>query len=60
MRPRKIIRTTVGDLIVAVTDEVMPVIRDPAALYIVVSYILKDVLARCHLHVHKRLRRRAK
>ena len=40
MRQREIIRTTLGELIVAVTDEVMPIIRDPSGLYRVVSYIL--------------------
>jgi hypothetical protein len=28
MRQRKVIRTTLGDLIVAVTDEVTPIIRE--------------------------------
>jgi hypothetical protein len=58
MRQRKVIRTTLGELIVAVTDEVMPIIRDPSGLYMVVYYILNDVLARRHLHVHKRSRRK--
>ena len=30
---RKIIRTTLGELIVAVTDEVMPIIRNPSGVY---------------------------
>jgi hypothetical protein len=46
MRQRKVIRTTLGDLIVAVTDEVMPIIRDPAGDYVVVSWVLNDVLTR--------------
>jgi hypothetical protein len=54
MRRRKIIRTTLGELIVAVTDEVIPIIRDRSALYIVVSYILSDLLAHQHVRVHKR------
>ena len=33
MRQRKLIRTTLGDLIVAVTDEVVPIVRDPSGLY---------------------------
>jgi hypothetical protein len=57
-RQRKVIRTTLGELIVAVTDEVMPFVRDPSALYLVVSYILNDVLARHQLRVHKRSRRK--
>jgi hypothetical protein len=58
MRPREIIRTTLGELIVTVTDEVMPIIHDRSAIYMVVSYILNDVLARRHLRVHKRSRRK--
>jgi hypothetical protein len=54
MRPRKIIRTTVGELIVAVTDEVVPIIRDRSAIYMVVSYILRDLLAQQRVRVHKR------
>ena len=45
MRQRKIIKTTLGELIVAVTDEVRPIIRDRSGLYMVVSCILSDVLA---------------
>jgi hypothetical protein len=44
MRQRKIIRTTLGELIVAVTDEVMPITRDSSGLYLVVSFILSDLL----------------
>ena len=33
MRQRKIIGTTLGELIVAVTDEVMPIIRNPSGVY---------------------------
>jgi hypothetical protein len=58
MRPRKIIRTTVGELIVAVTDEVVPIIRDRSAIYMVVSYILRDLLAQQRVRVHKRSRRK--
>ena len=60
MRQREIIRTTLGELIVAVTDEVMPIIRDPSGLYRVVSYILSDLLAhhqvRVSKQVHKKMR----
>jgi hypothetical protein len=45
----------VGELIVAVTDEVMPIIRDPSGLYRVVSYILSDLLAHHQVHVSKRV-----
>ena len=52
-RQRKVIRTTLGELVVAVTDEVMPFVHDPSALYTVVSCIIDDVLARHRLRVHK-------
>ena len=55
---RKVIRTTLGDLIAAVTDEVKPFVRDPSGLYMVVSHILNDVLARHRLRAHKRSRRK--
>jgi hypothetical protein len=58
MRQRKVITTTLGDIIVAVTDEVMPIIRDRPGLYMVVSYILTDLLARQRVRVHKRSRRK--
>jgi hypothetical protein len=57
MRQRKIIRTTLGELIVAVTDEVMPIMRNPSGVYEVVSFVLSDLLAR-QVHVPKRSRRR--
>jgi hypothetical protein len=57
-RQRRVIRTTLGELIVAVTDEVMPFVREPSALYLVVSCILNDILARHHLGAHKRSRRK--
>jgi hypothetical protein len=53
VRRRRVIRTTLGDLIVALTDEVMPFVREPSALYPVVSCIFNDVLARHRLGVHK-------
>jgi hypothetical protein len=53
MRQRKVIQTTLGDLIVAVTDEVMPIIRDPADAYVVVSWVLNDVLTRQRVRDHK-------
>jgi hypothetical protein len=37
MRPRKIIRTTVGERIVAVTDEIMLFVRDPPRLHLAMS-----------------------
>jgi hypothetical protein len=46
MRQRKIISTTLGELIVAVTDEVTAFIDDSSGAYIIVSYILSDLLTR--------------
>ena len=56
MRQRKVIRTTLGDLIAAVTDEVMPILRDPAGAYMVVSWVVNDVLTRQRLRDRKQLR----
>jgi hypothetical protein len=58
MRQRKVIRTTLGELIVAVTDEIMPIIRNPADAYIVVSWVLNDVLTHQRLRDHKQSRRK--
>jgi hypothetical protein len=58
MRQRKIIRTTLGELIVAVTDEVMPIIRDSSGLYFVVSFILSDLLTYHQVRIPKRSRRK--
>ncbi len=46
MEPQKIIRTTLGELILAVTDEVTASIGDSSAMYVVVSYIVSDLLTR--------------
>jgi len=56
LRRREIIRTTLGELIVALTDEVRPFIRDPSGMYMVVSWILADLLARHCVDGHNRLR----
>jgi selenophosphate synthase len=58
MQQQKVIRTTLGELIVAVTDEVMPFVRDPGDLYIAASCVLDDILAHNQLHLHKRSRRK--
>jgi hypothetical protein len=58
MRQRKVIKTTLGDLIVAVTDEVMPIVRDPAGAYMVVSWVLSDVLTRQRVREHIQARRK--
>jgi len=54
VRQRKVIRTTLGDLIAAVTDEVKPFVREPSGVYTVVSFILNDLLARHRHRSHKR------
>ena len=43
MRARRKINTTLGDLIVAVTDEVSPFTSSAAKTNILVSYILNDL-----------------
>jgi hypothetical protein len=54
MRKHKLITTTLGDLIAAITDEVKPWVREPSGRYTVVSYIINDLLA----HRRGRARRR--
>lgn len=49
LRQREIIRTTLGDLIAAVTDEVTAAFGDSPATYVVVSYIVADLLIRHRL-----------
>ena len=44
-----------GELIVAMTDEFAPIVRDPSARYMVVSCILAELLAYQHARVAKRL-----
>jgi len=53
IKQRRVIKTTLGELVVAVTDEVKPFVREPSALYPVVSRIVDDVLARHRRRVHK-------
>jgi hypothetical protein len=57
MRCQKVVTTNLGDLIVAVTDEVKPFIQDPLGANLVVAYIVSDVLPRRDAPVGKRLRR---
>ena len=54
MRQRRIVNTTLGDFIVAVTDEVKGFIRDPSDVYMVVSCILSELAAEHRVHVRKR------
>jgi hypothetical protein len=46
MRRRQVIRTTLGDLIAAVTDEVAASMENTSDMYVVVSYIVSDLLSR--------------
>jgi hypothetical protein len=52
----KVIETTLGDLIVAVTDEVRPLVDNRSQLYTVVSFVVNDVLARRQFSARKRSR----
>jgi hypothetical protein len=56
-RRRKVIRTTLGDLIVAVMDEVTSFVRDPLGRYLVASCVLNDLLAHHQRRVPKQSRR---
>ena len=53
MRQREVITTTLGELIVAVTDELESLAGDPSAMYVVASCIVNELLARNQLRVHK-------
>jgi hypothetical protein len=55
-RQRKVIRTTIGDLIVAVMDEVTSFVRDPFGRYLVASRVLNDLLAHHQRRVPKQSR----
>lgn len=56
MRP-KAIKTTLGDLIVAVTDEARPFV-DPSNLYAVVSCVLEDLQTQRQLRFYGRPHRK--
>ncbi len=57
MQHQKVIRTTLGELVAAVADEIVPFVRDPASVYPVVPYILNDLLARHRAPVLERSHR---
>jgi hypothetical protein len=42
----EIVRTTLGDLVAAITDEITAAMGDSSDTYIVVSYIMSDLLKR--------------
>jgi hypothetical protein len=56
MRQRKRLKITLGDLIVAVTDEVMAIVREPRDAYVLVSCVVNEVLTRQPVRHHKRSR----
>jgi hypothetical protein len=54
MRSKKKIDTTLGELIAAVTDEVMPLAGNRANANALVSYILQDLLVAKRLKLKSR------
>ncbi|MGH7824834.1 MAG: hypothetical protein ACREQ7_06620 [Candidatus Binatia bacterium] len=58
-RSRKVVNSTLGELIAAVTDKVAPVVCDQQSTYIAVSYILRDLFAHNRVRLIKRPRRQA-
>lgn len=54
MRNRKVVKSTLGDLIAAVTDQVAPMVRDQQETYMIVSCILEDLFANNRIRLHKR------
>jgi hypothetical protein len=55
MRTKKQVKATLGDLIAAVTDEVMPLAGSQANADALVSYILNDLLVAKRVRLRKRL-----
>jgi hypothetical protein len=53
-RQRKVIRTTLGDLVAVVMDEVKSFVRDPSGRYLVASFVLNDLLAHHQPRVPRR------
>jgi hypothetical protein len=59
MRARRSIDTTLGELIAAVTDEVMPLAENQANADALVSYIVNDLLIAKRVRLRKRKALRA-
>jgi len=57
MRQRKVIRTTLGDLVAVVMDEVKSLVGNPSGRYLVASLVLNDLLAHHRPRVPKQSRR---
>jgi hypothetical protein len=49
-RHRRVIKTTLGDLIVAVMDEVTSFVGDPSGRYHMASWVLNDLLTHHQRH----------
>ena len=56
-RRRKVVRTTLGDLVAAVMDEVKSFVRDPAGRDLVASFVVNDILAHNQRRVSRQARR---
>ena len=54
MRKHKLVETTLGDLIVALTEEVAPIAHSPRGTNILVSYVLRDLFTRCRVRLTNR------
>ena len=54
MREKKQIDTTLGELIVAVTDEVMPIAGNRANAHALASFILNDLFVTRRVRLRKR------
>jgi hypothetical protein len=54
MPRQEIIRTTLGELIVALTDEARKLVVEPSEAYRIVSYVLSDMALRRHVRLRKR------
>ncbi|HEY7322130.1 MAG TPA: hypothetical protein VIE89_31580 [Candidatus Binatia bacterium] len=57
MRQRKVIKTTLGDLVAAVMDEVKSLVGDPSRRSLMASFVLNDLLTHQQRPVPKRSRR---
>jgi hypothetical protein len=53
MHQQQMITTTLGDLIVAVTDEVNSYIHDPSGKYAIVCVVLSDLLTHDRVRLHR-------
>jgi hypothetical protein len=51
---RKVIKTTLGDLIVAVTEKLSPFVHDPLRRNMMVSRVLSDLLANQRVRTRSR------